>query len=726
VLPALTPRCKRLALLAIVALAAFLRLYRIGTLPPGDGYDPAWYGVDALEILDGHLPVYLPTNIGREALFSYLVALSVALFGIGPHAIHIASAVVGVLTVPATFLAVESLFARDGTPAHHEGSPCQEGAMREEGSPRQGRSLRDERLLRDYGGLAAAATLACSFWHQVWSRYGVRAILVPLAVTLTTWAVSRAVRTWRRGAFAVAGALLGLGLYTYQSARVLPVLVVITFALLATDRRDGLRAALRDRAWIRQALGRLAILAVAATAVFAPMGVYLATHPGTGNERIDQVWAVSPELSLRENLRRLRDEAVDLVRVVAIEGDDEPLFGLPGRPALNPFFLTLLILGSAIAVLRIREPVAAIPLVWVPLLSVTAVLTFGGQPTKRALGALPALSMLVATGALVPLARLHGLARDRAPRAPADPARAGRVLAVVWALALVVGFGYSAYTTYRDYFILWGADPDLFTHFEAGRDAIGQYAATLPPGERIYSSPEMPDHPAIVFNSGARPGLKGYNGRVCLVYPEQTQQPTTYIVVQHEDRASLDLLARAYPTGERVSAGPDFYGEPYFTAYRIPAGARAQLVPDRPVAATFGGPPAGTGLIRLLGYDLSAGALRPGETLHVTLSYGALAPIDRAWIVFVHLLGPENAATGGPLWAQDDSEPCHTFYPTWAWAPGEIVRDTFTLAVPADAPPGAYTVQMGFYTWPEMARLTVEGTGEIAFALGEVMVGNRD
>ena len=55
---------------------------------------------------------------------------------------------------------------------------------------------------------------------------------------------------------------------------------------------------------------------------------------------------------------------------------------------------------------------------------------------------------------------------------------------------------------------------------EAGRDAIGRYAGSLPPDETVYSSPEMPDHPAIVYNSGARPGMKGSNGRVCIVTPD--------------------------------------------------------------------------------------------------------------------------------------------------------------------------------------------------------------
>ena len=129
----LSPTYKRSALLLIVLLAAFLRLYRIADLPPGDGYDPAWYGVDALDILQGNLPVYLPTNIGREAMFSYIVALCVAVTGIGPHAIHLASALIGILTVPATYLVADTLFAKE------------------------------DGHLRDYGGLLSALMLAASF-----------------------------------------------------------------------------------------------------------------------------------------------------------------------------------------------------------------------------------------------------------------------------------------------------------------------------------------------------------------------------------------------------------------------------------------------------------------------------------------------------------------------------------------------------------------------------------
>jgi hypothetical protein len=216
--------------------------------------------------------------------------------------------------------------------------------------------------------------------------------------------------------------------------------------------------------------------------------------------------------------------------------------------------------------------------------------------------------------------------------------------------------------------------------------------------------------------------MKGYNGRVCTVVPAETVAPTTYIIVPHEDRRSLDVLAQAFPRGELVPAGPDYYGQPYFSAYRIAENVRAQIAPAHAAPADW------EGQIRFLGYDLSGEVIRPGEALEVTLYSQALAPMERAYIVFVHLLGPENPASGNRLWAQDDSEPCRTFYPTTVWDPGEIVRDTYTLQVPVDAPEGAYDLQMGFYTWPDMVHLTTDVVGEpaITHVFGHVTVGSPD
>jgi 4-amino-4-deoxy-L-arabinose transferase-like glycosyltransferase len=99
-----------LLLLGVTLLAAFYRLHRIQSLPPGDRYAPAFYGVDALRVLSGERPIFFYDYAGQhrvEPLFSYLVALSFLVVGPSTLGIHLASALVGVLTVPAVYVAVD-------------------------------------------------------------------------------------------------------------------------------------------------------------------------------------------------------------------------------------------------------------------------------------------------------------------------------------------------------------------------------------------------------------------------------------------------------------------------------------------------------------------------------------------------------------------------------------------------------------------------------------------
>ena len=65
----------------------------------------------------------------------------------------------------------------------------------------------------------------------------------------------------------------------------------------------------------------------------------------------------------------------------------------------------------------------------------------------------------------------------------------------------------------------------------------------------------------------------------------------------------------------------------------------------------------------------------------------------------------------GQGWDGDDHQPYDGLYPTSDWGAGEMVRDTFSLTVPADAPPGLYDVQLGWYDPATDKRLAVgQGT----------------
>ncbi len=656
-------RFKLLLLVGILLVAAFLRLYRIDSLPPGDGYDPAYYGLDALSILRGARPIFLPENFGREPMFSYLVAAFFAMFGISPKAIYTASATVGILTIPAVYLMAEEMFADE------------------------------EGILAQFGGLVAALTVAISYWHLNWSRLGMRAILVPFFVVLTLFCLWRGLRTGSRWAFVGCGVFLGLGMYTYQAFRALPLLVVLAFVYVAVYRGTRNQVSLEKPGFSMAT--NLAIVVLVSLMVFAPLGYYFLTHPGSFFQRIEQTIVVGPAQRVTsEAPHGLGEQVKETLLMFNFHGDEWPKTNLPGRPALDPFLSVAFFLGIGVSLRRIRKPLFLFLLTWLVVMTVPAFLAQYGPAAKRAIGTLPAVAMLVAVGALVSWDSVRRWTAGRStPWARALPAGV--------AILMGAGFLFTGIVTYRDYFILWGQNPDLFTHFEAGESAIGRYVGQLPAQEEIYISPVPPTHPSVVFNSQERKGLKGYNGRVCMVAPERTIHDTTWVIVPRDDKNSLDLLGRYFPQGKIVTEGPLHYDEPFFLAYRVPAGLEAQVHPAHPLRANF------DHKIQFLGYDLGASTYKPGETIQLFLYYQRLSRIAKDYTVSTQLLGPYNPATNGPLWAQDDSEPCRRFYPTSIWDEGEIIRDQYTLSIPAETPPGDYALIMGFYDWHTLQRLPV-------------------
>jgi hypothetical protein len=114
------------------------------------------------------------------------------------------------------------------------------------------------------------------------------------------------------------------------------------------------------------------------------------------------------------------------------------------------------------------------------------------------------------------------------------------------------------------------------------------------------------------------------------------------------------------------------------------------------------------GGITLLGYDLAAPVVHPGETASVTLYWQTQTPITTSYKVSVQLLSPQLQ-----LVAQDDSIPVHWTYPTTAWLPGEIISDEHILTVASEAPPGSYSLIALIYDPKSNSRLSGEQAGRI-------------
>ncbi len=692
-------------LLLIILLGAFLRLHRLDSLPPGDGYDVAQYGVDALQILEGARPIFLESNFGREVLFSYLVALVYHATGPGSFGIHLTSALIGILTIPAVYLVARALPGKSETRRLRdwETITSQSPSLPVSQSP----------SLSLHFPLLAALLTAISYWHLNWSRVGLRVILVPFFACLIFYFLWRGLRTSRRLDFAAAGSLLGLSLYTYQAARLLPLLVLAAFILWAiAQRRFG-----------RSDLLNLLLTFGLALLVFAPMGLYALQNPGQLSVRAEQAVLLDRERPLLEQLPTLLGQSQAALLMYNIRGDDEPMFTLAGRPSLNPFLSLFFLLGLALCLWRWRRPSYLFLLGWLAAMTTPAMIASQAATAKRALGAFPAAVLLIATGMVwvvqVAGGRMRGSrgAGEQRSRGEQRAVRTGQspisnlqspslLISKSLTLLLIAGLLYSAAVTWRDYFVVWAGDPDLPIHFQVDHAEIGKYIGRLPAEETLFLSPYPAEQPVIQLHSGLHPNVRSYNGRHCLIYPNPAAATsTTYLIVPGFEDRSLEQLQLDFPEGE-LTAGPlrPNSDRPYYHAFQIAAGAQPATAPAQTAVANW------NNVIELLGYDLQPAAPQPGDTLTLTLYYRALAETPIHYTAFVHLLGDPNRPnpqSGSPLWSQSDSEPCQGGLPTGRWRQGEIIRDTITLTLPTDLPAGDYRLVTGFYTWPDLSRLAI-------------------
>jgi hypothetical protein len=136
--------------------------------------------------------------------------------------------------------------------------------------------------------------------------------------------------------------------------------------------------------------------------------------------------------------------------------------------------------------------------------------------------------------------------------------------------------------------------------------------------------------------------------------------------------------------------------------------------------ASFGGK------VRLLGYDLGDSEIRPSKDFRVTLWWECLAPMQRDYSVFLHLVSEDDI-----IIAQRDVYPGKGNYPTSSWQPGDVIRETYVLLVPpAVVTPARVELVVGLYSVRTGTRLKVvdEGGGDMgdSVALTQLVLPARE
>jgi hypothetical protein len=658
-------RQQRWFLIAVLLLAVGMRLYRLPELPPGLFHDEAYNTLDAQALAEGlpHPRFYDSWEIYARAIHTTwppaTTRFPVFLEGnYGREALfHYLGALAVALVGPRVW-ALRLVAAAAGTIAVLTACLVTRELFADQ----------PERAARL--ALLAAAVATGTYSLLAFSRLGLRIVTL---VTLEGFTVAlwwHAGRDGRLHWWALAGLLLGLSQYTYIPSRLLP-LVVAYPALVWIVRRPQLR--------LQQVRGTLLALLVA-LAVTAPLVVFFVRYPAYLTLRAKAIAAETPECDpamIAANVGRALWALVG-------HGDPNPILNLPGRPVFDAVQAAFLIVGLIVCLRQARRGGSPFLMLWAIVMHIPSVVS-GVAPTfGRSIGGVLPLAIIVAMG----MEATRAAVVTRWPRL--------RSLAT---LGLAATLAFSAGLTARDYFTVWARWPDLPRIFHEDAASVGRYIGGLPDETVVYITPTQKYYATLLLamqgtGSAARSSRdrpRDFYGPAGLLPAGNPEREAVYLILEG-DETTAGLLEAAFPSGRWDTHNA------VFAAYRAPP-APDRALPQYVVHADF------AGLIRLIGFDLLSPEVHAGDTLSVRLTWQALAPMGRHHTAFVHLLGSHNPVLNSPLWAQDDHEPGQATYSTDRWFTGEVVIDVFRLQIPADAPPGEYTLSTGFYELETMQRL---------------------
>jgi 4-amino-4-deoxy-L-arabinose transferase-like glycosyltransferase len=620
---------------AVLLLAFAFRSAGLAHVPPGLSHDEAYNGITGLEILGGKHAVFFDIKNGTEALFLYMQAAAIALLGASDWALRWVSVVCGLLTVSLTYALARRFFG----PAV---------------------------------ALLASLGLSISFWAVFVNRLGLRANALPpleLAAFYLYWGALQATERRRRLALsALAGVFVGLSFYTYLSARFLPFVFVLYY----------LYRALRSRR-LSAGLPELLVLLAVSAVVFAPLGWYFYTHPGTFITRAGQVndlrfiiWSGDFGPLLRDTLNTLG--------MFGQAGDPSWRYNAAGRPVFDFLGAIFFYFGLAVCLLRaVRSRAGQSPevfcLLWLLVMLTPGFITGESPHFLRVAGALPVTFLLWGLGLATAWEKLQ-------PRLGPWGRRALLVGAALW----LIGNGW---WTYRDYFVLWAGNEEARYIYGADFGEMARYLKRHHSRDKLYISAEyykdLDRFRFYLLMNRRMSDVKWFDGRRSLVLPPMGQGEDALYLFPASAPAHPALARSALQEVGNVPPGSAF------SAYR--PRPDAGLVAEQPVDANL------LDVVRITGVDLEGGA-EAGQKLGLVLHWEVIRGVvqNLNLVFFVHLVDER-----GYLWAQIDGND----YAPPDWRPGDRVLQWLELTLPPDMPPGRYRLLAGMFHLASGERLSL-------------------
>lgn len=394
---------KKVVLISIIILAAFLRLYRLGDYPALNA-DEAAIGYNAYSLSetgkDEHgnpWPVHFQSfNDYKPGLYFYLVLPFVKFFGLNEWAVRFPSALFGTLTVLALYLLLKELgisrFPKIEKPVDPDILP-----------------------------LTASLFLAISPWHIHFSRGAWEVNVATFFITFGVWLFVKAQENLKF--YVLSFFSFVLSLYTYHAARVVVPLLTIGLLFIYKDViRKNITKFLAALAIAAVLLIPLALDLTKGSVFSRAAGVGLLADPGPVNR-------INEQRGEHENFRSLsatlpHNKAVNYAlafvdnwsehfwgEFLFLSGDDIQRSKVPETGQMY-LFDTLFLIAGLVAIAKGQKKWAVI-LLWLIVAPTAAALTFQSPHALRAQNMSVPLAVISAGGLIYLSFWLHRIVKKK-------------------------------------------------------------------------------------------------------------------------------------------------------------------------------------------------------------------------------------------------------------------------------------------------------------------------
>jgi len=642
----------------LLLVAAFFRLWQLGTVPPG---------MHAEEIINAQLSermqqgdiavIYDDVRPVREGLYYALLAISSALMGRGLILWRLPSVWLTMLALAVTLQLMRRLFG--------------------------------VRV-----ALMTTGLMAVSFWSVWMGRTVQHVALMPLMTVLVIYTLTRAYQA-REAAqaglwFTIGGLALGIAQYVHVTAWTLIVLVVAFVVYRAVvDRRD-----------VQRHRGNLIYAFLLMGVICLPLLIFLGRHPGV---REPVPIAAQPNL-----LAEIPERLVTSLAALTLRGDRLPWHNLPGRPVVGPFLALLMILGIGVVLARWRRAPYGLAILWLAI----GLLPTTFLPQQPDFEYMAVIQPVVFAFPAIGLRTIFQFLRERL--------KARAALLATSAVSATVGIlivGHAAWS-YRDYFLIWPTLGDVRLDYQADLGLIAHYLDTSadPTPVSVCSTPvDRGDDPLALTNAE----LLGYlmhrqdlpiryfdctqslvlaNGGESqrLIFPrghyyDHLPGPLLiwmrYARDEHVPGIRPDVVMRLDVSREIA----DYVGAFITTALTAwPPEANDPQLATLPVPFGYN--------ITFLGYEIRDDTVRAADWVELATYWRLDGPPPPELTLFAHMLGSPVV-----ILAQDDELGVQTA----TLHPRDIFIQHSMIQTPEGTAPGLYTLSVGLYFPHSGQRLPV-------------------